>query len=88
MSESNESTTQTSRDLGSYKSYYFLYYFASTMTTTAASIPTIDFSPFLEEDLGVAVNEEPTKSIDHACRKHGFFIIYIQNFGLTLAGPR
>jgi isopenicillin N synthase-like dioxygenase len=59
------------------------------MTTTAASIPTIDFSPFLE-DLGVVVNEGPTKeqlevakSIDHASREHGF--IYIQNFGLTPA---
>jgi isopenicillin N synthase-like dioxygenase len=58
-----------------------------TTTTTAASIPTIDFSPFLE-NRGVVVNEEPTKeqlevakSIDHACREHGF--IYIQNFGLT-----
>jgi isopenicillin N synthase-like dioxygenase len=57
------------------------------MTTTAASIPTIDFSPFLE-DVGVVANEEPTKeqlevakAIDHASREHGF--LYIQNFGLT-----
>eukprot|EP00977_Amphora_coffeiformis_P023246 scaffold12708_cov124-Amphora_coffeaeformis.AAC.1 len=60
-----------------------------TVDVNVATIPVIDFGPFMVEQ-GVVIQAAPTedqlavaRAIDQACRNHGF--LYLTNFGLTAA---